>query len=61
MGPEHPDTIGLMLMGFLCIFLRKYILCVRVLVSLSLRKHWVVSSKELCAMTLLILLTRDLV
>ena len=33
MGPLQPETIGLMDMGVLCIFFKKYILCV--LVSLS--------------------------
>ena len=36
-GPEQPETIGLMPIGVLCIFLRKYILCVLTLSSSNFR------------------------
>ena len=60
-GPEQPETIGLMLMGVLWIFLRKYILCVLTLSSSRVRKFLVVVSKELFLTTLFILRTSVLV
>ena len=46
-GPEQPETIGLMPIGVLCIFLRKYILCVLTLSSSNYPAR-ACASKGLC-------------
>ena len=44
-GPEHPDTIGLIDIGVLCIFLRKYMHCVLTFCGSSVRNLFVILSK----------------